>query len=115
MDLTNEQVGKRIRKLRLQKSMTQEQLADSASLHFTYIGRVERGEKKISVQALNNILTALNSSFSDFFYPFEKNQHTKEHVIYEEVVYPILSLDMEDQAKVLTIINLVLEGFNRKK
>lgn len=42
--------GERIRELRKQKGMTQEQLADKAKLHNTYIGTVERGEKNMSIK-----------------------------------------------------------------
>lgn len=37
-----ESVGNRIRELRKAKGWTQEQLAEAASLHYSYIGGVER-------------------------------------------------------------------------
>lgn len=38
-------IGDLIRQLRKNKGFTQEDLADQASLHETYIGKIERGEK----------------------------------------------------------------------
>jgi transcriptional regulator with XRE-family HTH domain len=50
--------GSNIRQIRKVKGISQEQLADLASLHRTYIGSVERGERNIS---LENIVTLANA------------------------------------------------------
>ncbi len=65
-----ERFGQRIRELRKQKEMTQEQLADEASLHNTYIGTVERGEKNISMINIERVVKALGVSLSEFFSTF---------------------------------------------
>ena len=46
------ELGRRIRAERTAKKMTQEELAERAGLHPTYIGQVERGEKSLTVAAL---------------------------------------------------------------
>ena len=60
-------VGQRLRAYRLQQGMTQEELAEKADLHPTYIGQAERGEKNLTLLSLEKILIALNLSFSEFF------------------------------------------------
>lgn len=45
--------GRRVRDRRQDLGLSQEALADSAGLHRTYVGSVERGERNI---ALNNIV-----------------------------------------------------------
>lgn len=52
-------VGRRIRELRQKKGWSQEELAEEAGLHRTYIGQVERGEKSIGVENLFKIAKAL--------------------------------------------------------
>jgi len=53
--------GKTIRKLRLAKGWTQEQLADAAKLHSTYIGGIERGERNVGFDNLLKIARALTA------------------------------------------------------
>lgn len=59
------QLGLTIREKRLQKSLSQEELATKANLHRTYIGMVERGERNITVINLLKICQALDISMSE--------------------------------------------------
>lgn len=52
--------GRNIQKLRLNLNISQEELADRAGLHRTYIGMVERSERSISLQNAKKIADALN-------------------------------------------------------
>ena len=61
------ELGKRIRTERIDKKMTQEELAERAGLHPTYIGQVERGEKSLTITSLEKIVEGLGISFSDLF------------------------------------------------
>jgi len=58
----NKKVGEKIRKYRLAKGLSQEQLAFEADLHRAYIGQIERGEKNIGVQNLDKIAKAFKIS-----------------------------------------------------
>lgn len=42
--------GERIRHLRTEKGLSQEQLAELADLHRTFIGRIERGETNVTLE-----------------------------------------------------------------
>ncbi|MEH2139043.1 helix-turn-helix domain-containing protein [Nostoc sp.] len=51
--------GKRVRDERLQRGLSQEELAEKAELHRTYIGMIERGEKNITLINIQKIAKAL--------------------------------------------------------
>lgn len=52
-------VGKNVRKLRLQRGMTQEQLAFEAEIDLTYVGGIERGKRNPSLMVMARIADAL--------------------------------------------------------
>jgi len=59
-------LGSVLRAFREAMKISQEKLAEKSSLHRTYIGSVERGERNPSFNSLNRILKSLNISWSDF-------------------------------------------------
>lgn len=53
------QFGHRVKELRKLQNMSQEDLADIAGLHRTYIGMIERAEKNITLINIEKIAKAL--------------------------------------------------------
>jgi transcriptional regulator with XRE-family HTH domain len=65
--------AKRIKELRKLKKMSQEQLAEKAGLHPTFIGNLERAEKNPTITSLAKIARALNISLSELLtFPDDK-------------------------------------------
>lgn len=52
-------VGKNVRRIRLQRGMTQEQLAFEAEIDLTYVGGIERGKRNPSLMVMARISDAL--------------------------------------------------------
>lgn len=57
-----ERFGRRVRKLRKKKGLSQEALALEAGLDRTYVGGVERGERNISLVNIGKLADALGAS-----------------------------------------------------
>ncbi len=54
-----------MRRIRLEKEMTQEAVAEGAGLHPNYISSVERGERNISIVNIERIAIALGVTMVD--------------------------------------------------
>ncbi len=67
-------IGKRIKELRLKKSISQEQLALRAEIDRTYMTSVENGKRNISIQNIEKIINALETTFEEFFKGFDFKQ-----------------------------------------
>jgi len=57
--------GDRVREIRKNKGLSQEQLSFKADLHRTYIGMIERAEKNITLVNIEKIANALEISVND--------------------------------------------------
>ena len=68
--------GLRVRALRESARLSQEQLADKARIHRTYIGGIERGERNVGLKNILRIAVALGVAPSQLFVDF---QATNEH------------------------------------
>ena len=59
--------GFRLKRLRESRGLTQEQLAEKASLDRTYVSDVERGSRNIGLKNIVKLAGALAVSVGDFF------------------------------------------------
>jgi transcriptional regulator with XRE-family HTH domain len=60
-------VAKNLRELRKAKGLSQEELADRATVDRNYVGMVERSENSVSVDVLEKLADALEVGPSEFF------------------------------------------------
>ncbi|MDO4489709.1 MAG: helix-turn-helix domain-containing protein [Lachnospiraceae bacterium] len=67
-------IGKKIRDLRNQKGLTQEELADRAELSKGFISQLERNLTSPSISTLQDLLQCLGTSLSQFFQEEEEDQ-----------------------------------------
>lgn len=58
-------LGENVRSLRMERQITQEQLAELCNLHRTYVGAIERGDRNVSLNNIAKIAYALNVTPSD--------------------------------------------------
>ena len=61
------QFGQKVQRLRNEKGLSQEQLAEIAHVHRTYIGMIERAEKNITLLNIEIIAIALKVNIKDLF------------------------------------------------
>lgn len=59
--------GERVRQIRKENNLSQEELSFRANLHRTYIGMIERAEKNITLINIEKIANALNVDIKELF------------------------------------------------
>lgn len=79
--------GKRVREERLKKKLSQEEFAELAELHRTYIGMIERGEKNITLENIEKIADALNIELKELL-NFQENSLYKENTEIAKITAP---------------------------
>ncbi|HBE88662.1 MAG TPA: hypothetical protein DDW67_05930 [Elusimicrobia bacterium] len=65
-------IGRRIREERLIRGFSIETLAEKAEMAASFLGSIERGERKLSVLTLDKLSRALNTQASDLMTPQSK-------------------------------------------
>ncbi|MGN0243248.1 MAG: helix-turn-helix domain-containing protein [Lachnospiraceae bacterium] len=100
-------LGARIRNYRKQANLTQEELAELACVHSTYIGQLERGEKNATVDTIVKISRALHIPPETLFSKIIvlDNQNSISAECYEL----INSLPEKEQEQMLSIITTIVD------
>ena len=78
-ETVNAEIGKKIRDLRKQNGLTQQELADRAELTKGFISQLERGQVSPSVVTLFDLIECLGTTPSDFF-----KTSGKEKIVFRE-------------------------------
>lgn len=60
-------LGQHIRQLRHIQGISQERLAEEVGVHRTYIGAIERGEKRVSLAIVGDIAAVLQIELVEMF------------------------------------------------
>ena len=108
MDVNYVLVGRRIKYFRIQKNITQEELAFEINTSPAYISNIERGKKKPSLQKLFEISDILGVTINDLVYSSSKNTAFLNNKELSE----LLSLCTPDkQQLVINSISSIIQSF----
>ncbi len=64
---TPKTLGQKIKKYRMEKSLTQEQVAERIGVSSTYVGFIEQGQRTPSIKTADKIARTLDVKLSDLF------------------------------------------------
>ena len=76
------ELGAKLKEIRQQKNLTQEELADRCELTKGYISQLENDLTSPSIATLCDLLNALGSNLSDFFH-----EEAEEKIVFTEAEY----------------------------
>ncbi|MBY3619567.1 helix-turn-helix transcriptional regulator [Acinetobacter sp. CUI P1] len=109
-----ETIGLRIREIRVEKQLTQEALGERIGASYSYVGRIERGQKNISLQTLEKIAKALEVSEADFF-TYSLSEETKQSEKMREIREITVMLYKQDLQSIVKIKPVLQEMLKQMK
>lgn len=107
-----ESIGRNIRKYRLAKKLSQEDLAERADLSINYVGVLERGEKIPSLKTLIMIINSLGVSADMILADVINTGYTVKDSLLAEKLDKISA---EDRAKIYDVIDTMLKHSTQVK
>lgn len=107
-ELLRDYIGKRIRLLRLERGMTQEQLEERADLGTNYVYKLEHLAPNIKINTLERVMQALEVDIETFFDMAVTNKEKEDDLT--QLVQHLKSLPQEKQKKVIDAITVLLES-----
>lgn len=100
-DLNFEQIGEKIRKIRLSKNLTQEYIANVADVNVSHISNIENNRVKVSLSTLVQICNALDTTV-DYILAEEYNQPSA--AIEQEILHELHLCSDETKEQILKIV-----------
>lgn len=107
-------VGDRIRILRTEKGLSQEELAHRAGVSTSHIGKLERGEKNPSLSSIEKITNALGITLEDLFKYIQPSSGENDNTTLSLLINKLATLSIEKQRLMLTHLDSLFELMDHK-
>jgi len=105
--MSNYNIGSRIKSLRMESGLSQEQLALKSDITTVYLGQIERNEKNPTVKLVERIANALGLSLSELF---SDNDRVAEHdKLLNSIIFELKDLSDDEKGEMLKLIRQVLK------
>jgi Predicted transcription factor, homolog of eukaryotic MBF1 len=104
-------VGERIRRLRKERGLSQEELAERSGLHTNYVGQVERGEKNLTLETLEKIVSGLDISLEQLF-RYLSPMESKDALA--EIIGLLSERSADDHEMALKVLRMVFDWEHSK-
>ena len=104
-------LGKRIREERLKKHLTQEQLAEYSDISLSYMGQIERGERKVTLETLLRICSWLKVSI-DFL--LKDSYKDENDTIVEQFKQLIFDKSFEEKQMAIDVLKVIFNHLDTK-
>lgn len=110
MELNYEQIGNRIKEIRVSKKWTQARLAEESGVEPSYISHIERGVTKLSLPTLICVANALGATLDEIVYDsLIKNTHISIRVL-DELLSDCNAQEIKALTEIIKTIKRVLRN-----
>lgn len=111
MDNLTIKFGNRLRMLRIEQKMSQEELSFKAGISAAHLGQIERAEKKPTLETIGKIAEALEISLPELFAFETSNKYIDnkgtENIIISKITAQLKGMTIEEQKDILRIIRII--------
>ena len=97
-----EELGKKIKRMRLNRGLTQEQLAEAVDVSQRTLSGIEIGENFVTAETLDKIIQALNTTSEELF----ATDHLKEDDVIVEEIKNSINFIAKDSTKLDILYNV---------
>lgn len=105
MDSINfEEIGKKLRELRISKGLTQEYIANMVNVNTSHISNIENNRAKISLSTLIHVCNALNTTID---YILNEEYTDSLSVLDQTILIELKRCDKNTKEKILKIIRIL--------
>lgn len=89
-----ERIGRQVHRYRIRNGLTQMQLAEAVGISQSFLGHIERGTRKMSIDTLCSLAAVLNCSVDDLL---ETGLQSTESMTASDLLRRVINL-LEDEA-----------------
>jgi len=98
-----EELGEKIKRMRINRGLTQEQLSEKIDISQRALSAIERGENFVTSETLDKILSALNTTAEDLF---ATNHLKAPEELYQKINTDVTKI-MNDTRKLEIVCNVI--------
>jgi len=107
-------VGKNIREERKKSGLTQEELAEKADISANFLGHIERGTKRPTLDTLKKIADVLQTPIGTLFATEETYKLTREDLFVKRFMSLVRDRKGKEKELILKIAKMILKKPARK-
>ena len=112
MDLDTKKIGSGIKRYRLAKNLSQQNLAEKVGISYRYIAEIENGGKIPKLKTFISILNALDASADDVL---TGNLNESYHISAERLEQEIDSLSAQGRNLVLAVVKTMVRNMKQQQ
>ena len=108
-------LGRNIKHERLKSGFTQEELGELADIHYSFLGYIERGNKKASLKTIQKIANALNLPINKLFKSVELKPRKIRQSLNDQLEPLLRDRPRPDQEFIIQLVKTVVRKMDRRE
>jgi len=109
MDNISKHIGKTIREYRKSQGLSQEKLAERVGTKHTDIGKLERGERNVTLRTLERVAQSLGIEVYQLFEDEKRSKLTRKEYLMDKINQTLSNVSDNDLEKLLSVLDILYD------